>query len=141
MTLRVKKLGQEAIIPKYSHPGDAGLDLFSSQEAIIKPQERKLISTSIAMAIPDGHVGLIWDRSGIASKHGLKTMAGVIDSNYRGEIKILLHNLSNTEFKVDKGMRIAQILIQKVESKEVILVDDLDETNRNSNGFGSTGVK
>lgn len=141
MTLRIKKLGQDAVLPTYSHPGDAGLDLFSSQETIIKPQERKLISTSIAMAIPSGYVGLIWDRSGIASKHGLKTMAGVIDSNYRGEIKILLHNLSNIEFKVEKGMRIAQMLIQPVESKEIILVEDLDETNRNSAGFGSTGIK
>jgi dUTP pyrophosphatase len=141
MTLKIKKLTKEAITPRYAHPGDAGMDLFSNEEAVIRPHERKLISTGLAMAIPEGFVGLIWDRSGIASKHGLKTMAGVVDSNYRGEVKILMHNLSPEEFKVEKGMRIAQMLVQPIAVKGIQEVDDLEETNRGDSGFGSTGIR
>lgn len=139
--IKIKKLTDAAIIPKYANQGDAGMDFFSNEEMIIKPNQRKLVSTGIAMAIPSGYVGLIWDKSGIAAKHGIKTMAGVIDSSYRGEIEILLQNLSTEEFKVEKGMKIAQMLIQPVEQRNIIEVKELDETKRGTGGFGSTGIR
>jgi len=100
-----------------------------------------LIPTGIALAIPSGYVGLIWDKSGIATNHGLKTMAGVIDSGYRGEVKILIHNLSNQPYTVQAGTKIAQMLIQPVVQNEIIEVKDLDDTSRGERGFGSTGME
>ncbi len=141
MALHIKKLSSNATIPKYIHPHDAGMDLYSSETIVVNPGERKLISTGIAMAIPSGYVGLIWDKSGIATNHGLKTMAGVIDAGYRGEIKILIHNLSQQAYTVQVGTKIAQMLIQPVEQKQVIEVQELDETARGEDGFGSTGVR
>lgn len=141
MTLRIKKLHPDAIPPKYALPQDAGMDFFALETTIIPPQERKLISTGIALAIPAGYVGLIWDKSSIAAKHGIKTMAGVIDSGYRGEIKILLHNLSPQPYTMEKGAKIAQMLIQPVEQKKIVEVQELDETARGQGGFGSTGLR
>jgi len=141
MTIRIKKTHSEAILPQYAHPGDAGMDFFSNEEINLKPGERKLIPTGISMAIPMGYVGLLWDKSGIASTFGIKSMAGVIDAGYRGEIRILLHNLSQNEFKIEKGMKIAQMLIQPVEQKQLLEVDDLEDTQRSDGGFGSTGLK
>ena len=139
--IKIKKLSEEAKVPNYANPGDAGMDFYSNEEVILEPNQRKLISTGISMAIPEGYVGLFWDKSGIASKFGIKTMAGVIDSGYRGEIKILLHNLSTEKFEVKKGMKIAQMLIQPVEQKQIIEVDLLDQTERGEGGFGSTGLQ
>src|SRR3989344_991251 len=139
--IKIKKLVGDAVVPKYANPGDAGMDFFANEEVIIKPNQRKLVNTGISMAIPLGYVGLIWDKSGIASKHGIKTMAGVIDSSYRGEIKILLHNLSAEEFKIEKGTKIAQMLIQPVEQKAIVEVESLDDTKRGTGGFGSTGIR
>ena len=138
--IKIKKLSEDAISPTYANPGDAGMDFYSNEEIIIRPDERKLISTGISMAIPEGYVGLIWDKSGSACKHGLNTMAGVIDAGYRGEVKILVHNLSQQEYKVEKGKKIAQMLIQPVEQKQILEVDDLDNTERGEGGFGSTGL-
>ena len=140
MTIKIKKVDSEAKLPNYAHPGDAGMDFFSNEEVFLKPGERRLISTGISMAIPEGYVGLMWDKSGIASKFGIKSMAGVIDAGYRGEVKILLHNLSKYDFQIEKGMKIAQMLIQPVEQKQLIEVDSLEETERNEGGFGSTGT-
>ncbi len=103
MVIKIKKLTEQSISPKFANPGDAGMDLYSNENVNLQPNERKLISTGISMAIPKGYVGLIWDKSGLASKHGLKTMAGVIDSGYRGEIKILIHNLSDETYVVEAG--------------------------------------
>ena len=139
--IQIKKLHPQATLPNYAHPQDAGMDFYSNEETILLPNKRKLISTGISMAIPSGYVGLIWDKSGIASKYGIKTMAGVIDSNYRGEIKILLHNLSSETFKIERNTKIAQMLIQPIVQKEILEVQDLDNTDRNTNGFGSTGTK
>lgn len=140
MTIKIKKLSEDAIPPKYANPRDAGMDFYSNEEITINPNERRLISTGISMAIPEGYVGLIWDKSGLASKHGLKTMAGVIDAGYRGEIKILVHNLSEQEYKVEKGKKIAQMLIQPITQKQLLEVEDLDQTERGEGGFGSTGL-
>jgi dUTP pyrophosphatase len=141
MTIKIKKLHPEATPPRYAHPGDAGMDFYSNETITIQPNERKLIPTGISMAIPEGFVGLFWDKSGLASKHGLKTMAGVIDAGYRGEVKILLHNLSNEPYLIEKGNKIAQMLIQPVEQKQIKEVEDLDDTSRGDGGFGSTGLK
>lgn len=141
MTLKIKKLHPEATIPKYLILGDAAMDLYACEHKIIRPNQRELIPTGIAMAIPQGNVGLIWDRSGMAANYGIKSMGGVIDSNYRGEIKVILHNLTAQPFVVEKGMRIAQMLIQKIEQKEIMEVQELDESVRGEKGFGSTGFK
>ena len=139
--IRIKKLTEHAILPKYAHPDDAGMDLYASETISLQPGERKAIPTGIAMAIPTGYVGLLWDKSGMASKHGIKTMGGVIDSGYRGEIKIIVHNLSSTGFIFEKGTKVAQMLIQPVEQKQILEVEELDQTQRGQAGFGSTGLQ
>ena len=126
-------------VPKYAHNGDAGADLMASEKKVIPARDRSLIGTGIRLEIPEGHVGLIWPRSGLAVKKGIDCGAGVIDSHYRGEIKVLLFNHSDSEFQIDSGDRIAQILIQKVERVQFIPANDLSETVRSEGGFGSTG--
>ena len=126
-------------IPQYAHAGDAGADITSSEKIAIPPRERALVSTGVRLEIPEGCVGLIWPRSGLAVKKGIDCGAGVIDSHYRGEVKVLLFNHSDTEFQIEPGDRIAQILIQKVERVEFLPADQLNETARNDAGFGSTG--
>jgi len=140
MIIKVKKLNDDAKIPVYAHDGDAGMDLFSNEKTEILPRERKLIKTGIAIEIPRGFVSLVWDKSGIATKNGATTMAGVIDSSYRGEYKVLLYNTSKEIFKIEKAQKIAQLLVQPVENVEIIEVKELEETSRGEGGFGSTGV-
>ena len=126
-------------IPVYSHPGDAGADLKSCVDAIIPAKGKQLISTGIRLKIPAGHVGLIWPRSGLAIKHSLDCGAGVIDSEYRGEIKVLLFNHSDQDYAIKHGDRVAQLIVQKFVKVEFIPVDSLEDTARGENGFGSTG--
>ena len=126
-------------IPQYAHAGDAGADITASEKIAIPPRERTLVSTGVRLEIPEGYVGLIWPRSGLAVKKGIDCGAGVIDSHYRGEVKVLLFNHSDNEFQIEPGDRIAQILIQKVERVEFHLVEQLNETARSDAGFGSTG--
>jgi dUTP pyrophosphatase len=140
LLLKIKKLNLNAKIPTYAHPGDAGLDLFALEETTIAVGDRALIKTGIAMEIPDGYVGLIWDKSGLASKNGLKTMAGVVDSGYRGEVMVCLVNLSEQRYVFAAGDKIAQMIIQKKEFFEVEEAAELDQnTSRGEDGFGSTG--
>jgi len=139
--IKVKKLNFEAKIPKYAYKYDAGMDLFSVENVVLSAGEIKVCKTGIAMKIPVGFVGLIWDKSGVAGKFGIKTMGGVIDSGYRGEIGIILKNLSGKDYKVNKGDKIAQMLIQEVKCPTMEEVDELDDTDRGDGGFGSTGVK
>lgn len=139
MKIQVKKLNLEAKLPQFAHQGDGGMDLFSVKDVIVKVGERIICPTGIAVQIPKGYVGLIWDKSGIASKNGIKTMGGVIDSGYRGEIGIVLVNLSKEIYEIKKGDKIAQMLVQKVENPEIMEVENLDETKRGEAGFGSTG--
>ncbi|PIN73897.1 dUTP diphosphatase [Candidatus Woesearchaeota archaeon CG10_big_fil_rev_8_21_14_0_10_45_16] len=138
--LKIKKLHPDAVLPAYANPGDAGMDLYANETVEVKPQQRYLVSTGISMAIPHGYVGLIWDKSGIAAKTGLKTMGGVVDSSYRGEVKIIVHNLSQESYLVEKGKKVAQMLIQPVEQRAIVEVDLLEETQRGDGGFGSTGL-
>ena len=127
-------------VPQYAHDGDAGADLTASEKKIIPARDRLLVATGIRLEIPEGYVGLIWPRSGLAVKNGIHTGAGVIDSHYRGEIKVLLFNHSDSEFQIKQGDRIAQVLIQKVERVQFIPVTELSKTARSEGGFGSTGT-
>jgi dUTP pyrophosphatase len=141
MILKIKSLDKSIELPRFQREGDAALDIRSSEDYILKIGERKAVKTGIAVEIPLGYAGLIWDRSGLAAKHGIKTMGGVIDANYRGEILVVLKNLGEEDFKIEKGMRIAQMLIQKVENMEVQEAEELSDTNRGEAGFNSSGYK
>lgn len=136
----IVKMHEWMTTPHYAHEGDAGLDLRASEEMSILPNETKTVPTGVKMAIPQGYVGLVWDKSGLASKSSIKTMAGVIDSGYRGEIKVVMINLGKTEFNITKDMKIAQILFQPVTRANLTLKDSLDDTARGEGGFGSTGT-
>ncbi|MFQ6109825.1 MAG: dUTP diphosphatase [Candidatus Aminicenantales bacterium] len=138
MELRVRRIQKDARIPSYSHEGDAGLDLFSSVDCVLNVGQIQAIPTGIQVAIPDGFVGLIWDKSGL-SLQGLHRLAGVIDAGYRGEVKVVMANLTDKPFVVKKGMKVAQMLIQPVEKVRVIETEQLEETPRGEKGFGSTG--
>jgi len=137
--IKIKKLHPNAIIPKYAHEGDAGLDLCSIKNYSLGPMEKELIETGISMEIPKGYFGSIRDRSGLAVKYSLHTLAGVIDSGYRGQIGVVIMNLGKKEFKINKGDRIAQMLIQPVIIPEIEEVEDTGKTSRGDGGFGSTG--
>jgi dUTP pyrophosphatase len=138
MELKVRKIQKDAKIPRYGHKGDAGLDIFSVIHHELKSKEVKAIPSGIQMEIPEGYVGLIWDKSGISLK-GVHRLAGVIDSGYRGEVKVVMINLGKETFVIAKGMKIAQVLIQPVEGVNVIDVSELEESSRGEGGFGSTG--
>lgn len=114
------------------------MDVFSALDCILQEGEIKAIPTGIQMSIPKGFVGLIWDKSGL-SLEGVHRLAGVVDSGYRGEVKVVMANLQNRPFMIEKGMKIAQILIQPVEEVEVLETEELEETPRGKKGFGSSG--
>lgn len=139
MKLQVKKLTEAAKIPTFAHGGDAGMDLYAVEATAIPPRGRVQIPTGIALAIPEGFVGLIWDKSGLSHKAGLKTLGGVVDAGYRGEILVGIANLTDEVYSVERGDKIAQILIQKVEHPEIEEVASLGDTPRGGQGFGSTG--
>jgi dUTP pyrophosphatase len=138
MELKVKRLNADAKLPRYGHPGDAGLDLFSAVDMVLNQGQTHAVPTGIQAAIPAGHVGLVWDKSGI-SLSGVHRLAGVVDAGYRGEIKVVMINLSRGDFAISKGMKIAQMLIQPVIEVSVSEADSLDDTERGEGGFGSTG--
>lgn len=119
---------------------DAGLDICASEDVIIEPGTRDVVSTGIRVAIPSGYVGLLWSRSGLSANHGIEVGAGCIDSTYRGEVRVVLYNHSGVTFFVNKGDRIAQLLTVPVMLSPYVKVESLDETTRGEGGFGSTGV-
>lgn len=141
MNLKIKKIHNDAKLPSYAHEGDAGLDIFSIETYKLKPGERKGFSTGICFELEPGFVALVWDKSGLAFKHGLKTLGGVIDSNYRGEIFIALLNTSEKEILIERGDKIAQVLIQPVVSAKIEEIHELTESQRGDKGFGSSGRK
>jgi dUTP pyrophosphatase len=141
VNVKVKKLREDAIVPHYNHEGDAGMDLYAVENIILWPNEPVAVPTGLSIELPKGYVALVWDKSGLSLKEGIKTMAGVMDSNYRGEYKIVLINTTNQYYYIDKGDKIAQLLIQPVMQAEVELVQELSETTRGANGFGSTGMR
>jgi dUTP pyrophosphatase len=139
MILKVKKLNPDAKTPKYAHKGDAGMDLFSCEDTVLQPGERKMVPTGISLGFPEGYVALIWDKSGIAAS-GIKTMGGVIEHTYRGEYKVIMLNTSSEAYEIKKGQKIAQLLIQPVVSADIQEVSELSETSRGEGAFGSTGL-
>lgn len=139
LTIKIKKLIPDAVVPNYAHVGDAGMDVYASEDVHIKKGERMKVPTGIAMEIPEGYVGLVWDKSGLSMNHGLKTLGGVIDAGYRGEIMIGIINLSNEDYTIGKGRKVAQILIQKVETSNIQETEELGDSHRGEKGFGSTG--
>jgi dUTP pyrophosphatase len=139
MILKVKKLHPEAKLPKYAHASDAGLDLYAAEETVLVPGQVSRVKTGIAVEIPDGYAGLCWDRSSLSTNHSLKTVAGVIDAGYRGEIMVGIMNLGSEPYTFQTGDKVAQMLIQKVEHPEVVESSELTDTSRGEGGFGSTG--
>lgn len=141
--MNVKKISETAIIPTKGSVGAAGFDLYADESAFIKPHETRLIPTGIAVAIPEGYFGAIYARSGLASKQGLRpaNCVGVVDEDYRGQVMVALHNDSDTERTVNRGDRIAQLVVQPYLKTDLEVVESLDETERGSGGFGSTGTK
>lgn len=144
-TVKVKKLNEKAIIPTYGSSFAAGADLYAccEGEISINPGETVLIKTGIAMEIPENFVGLVYARSGIATKRGLApaNKVGVIDADYRGEIMVSLHNHSNLVQSISEGERIAQLVITPYLTADFVEAETLDETARGAGGFGSTGTK
>ena len=146
MELKIKKLHPAAILPTYGSAGAAGADLYAlpvGDPITIDPGETVFIHTGLSMAIPEGYVGLNFARSGLASKRGLApaNKVGVIDSDYRGELMVALHNHGSVPQTVEPGDRVAQFLIMPVIQASFLEVDELDETDRGAGGFGSTGRK
>lgn len=141
--IRIKKLREDAKVPTYGSPYAAGADLYAclEEEQVVSPGQTVMIHTGIAMEIPEGYAGLIFARSGLASKRGLApaNKVGVVDSDYRGEFMIALHNHSDVPQTVLPGERIAQMVITPVLTAEFLQVEELEETQRGSGGFGSTG--
>lgn len=141
MKLKIIKLQENAVIPYYSHPGDAGLDLFATSAQMIPPGEAKLIATGIAIELPPNTEAQIRPRSGLALKHSITVLntPGTIDSGYRGEIGVILINHSRVDFQVLEGMKIAQMVVTSFISAEIVEVSQLDNSARGQAGFGSTG--
>lgn len=142
MDLPVKRLNDEARLPQRAHDGDAGLDLCACEAAHLGPGERWSVGTGIAIEVPDGHAGLVLPRSGLAREHGISLVngPGLIDSGYRGEVRVLLLNTDPAEtFRIEVGDRIAQLVIAPVAVAEVVEADALTETARGGGGFGSSG--
>lgn len=141
--VQVKRLDPELPLPTRAHPEDAGADLYSTQDLVLQPGQRALVPTGVAIALPVGTVGLIHPRSGMAAKHGLSIVntPGTVDAGYRGELKVCLLNTDREQpIEITRGMRIAQLVIQRVELADFVEVDQLDETERGDGGYGSTGT-
>jgi dUTP pyrophosphatase len=126
-------------LPEYASPEAAGADLRAREAVVLAPGGRAAVATGVHVEIPAGHVGLVWPRSGLAVRHGIDTLAGVIDSDYRGEVRVVLVNHGDAEFRIEPGDRIGQLLVQKVERAAFARGGSLAATSRGEGGFGSTG--
>jgi len=140
--LKVKKISETAKLPEYAHPGDAGMDVFSNEEKLIRSGESALIKTGIKIELPANTEAQVRPRSGLALKEGITVLntPGTIDEGYRGEVGVILINHSKKDFLITAGMKIAQMVISPVYQAEVIEVDELSDTHRGEGGFGSTGT-
>ncbi len=144
LSVSIKRLDPTVELPSYAYEGDAGLDLRSNADVSIAPHQRVLIPTGLAIAIPDGYAGFVQPRSGMALKKGLSiaNTPGLIDAHYRGELKVIAVNLDpENTIQIERGERIAQLVIQQVPVVRLVEVDELDETDRGCGGFGSSGSK
>lgn len=143
LQVQIVRLDKEIELPSYAYEGDAGLDLRSAESFELKPFERRLVSTGLAIAIPDGYAGFVQPRSGLAYKQGLSIVntPGLVDAHYRGELRVILINLNaHDSIRIERGDRIAQLVIQQVPVVHLIEVDELNATDRGVGGFGSSGV-
>jgi len=129
----------DGALPEYGSAAAAGADLRASEALTIAPGARAAVATALHLEIPPGHVGLIWPRSGLAVRHGIDTLAGVVDSDYRGEVRVVLVNHGEEPFAIRPGDRVAQLLVQQVERPAYVAASRLGETARGASGFGSTG--
>jgi dUTP pyrophosphatase len=139
-TLKVKLLNEHAVAPERGSVGAIGYDLFASDNTIIPMGAYGMVPTGIAVAIPEGHYGRVAPRSGLAAKNGIDVLAGVIDADYRGEVKVILINHGREPLRVERGQRIAQLILERASVFPVKLCAELDDTQRGESGFGSTGV-
>jgi dUTP pyrophosphatase len=142
MEIPIVRLDTGLPVPSYAHPGDAGADLHSALDLTLAPGERRLVPTGIALALPEGYVGLVHPRSGLAARHGLSIVnaPGTIDAGYRGEVQVCLVNLDpTTAITLRRGDRIAQLVVQRVEQARFVEVADLPDSARGAGGYGSTG--
>jgi dUTP pyrophosphatase len=133
------KVEGDGALPEYASAAAAGADLRAAEEVVLPPGGRAAVRTGLAVAIPEGHVGLVWPRSGLAVRHGIDTLAGVIDSDYRGEVRVVLVNHGQEPCRIQPGDRVAQLLVQRVERATFSRADGLETTARGAGGFGSTG--
>jgi len=140
MKIPIKKLDTRATLPHYSIEGDAGMDLHALDRTEVPIGKRVLVPTGIAMAIPKGYTGLVWDKGGVAANRGVTVLGGVFDTGYSGDLTIILFNTSDTVQVFEAGEKIAQILIQTVEQPELIEVDEFEKSERGEGRFGSTGT-
>lgn len=138
ISFKVKKLSPDAKMPTKENPTDAGIDVYANESYTLQPGERYMFGTGISVEFPEGYVALFWDRSGLGSK-GIHRLAGVVDSGYRGEWKVVLLNTTGEPYEVKKGDKIVQCLLQKFEPVEIKEVEALSETARAEAGFGSSG--
>lgn len=139
MYIKIKKLNPEAKLPNYAHPGDVGMDLYSLEDYTIQPGERHFFYNGFALEFESGYAAIIKDKSSLPKEGGLHTMGGVFDAGYRGEYNVLLINLGSEPYHVQKGQKIAQLLIVPVAIAELTEVSELSESSRGVGGFGSTG--
>ncbi len=141
MQLEVKRLAPNAAVPVYAHPGDAGMDLHANEELTLNPGDSGIVRTGIAIALPPGTEAQVRPRSGLALKHGVTVLnaPGTIDEGYRGEVGVILINHGSVPYRIEKGMRIAQMVVQPVLRVDVVETEELSETRRGEGGFGSTG--
>lgn len=142
MTVKFRKSSPDAILPSYAHPGDAGMDVRSVEELVIPPGGRSLVHTGLVMMLPQGYEAQVRPRSGLALKNGVTVLntPGTIDEGYRGEVGVILANFGSEPFKVEKGAKIAQIVVAPCTRAEIVETAEVDETDRGAGGFGSTGV-
>jgi len=141
MNIPLQRLDDGLPLPGHAHPGDGGVDLCARSGIELAAGERAVVPTGIAVAIPGGHAGLVTPRSGLAARHGISVVngPGLIDAGYRGEIKVVLVNLSDEPFLIERGDRIAQLVVLPVAVQDFVVVDELPDTSRGAGGFGSTG--
>jgi len=138
--LFVEKLSPTAKLPTRAYPNDAGLDFYSDEELILAPGEYGFVKTNIRVALPPGYVALFWDKGGLASKHGLHILGGVFDAGYSGDYSVVVINLGPKEYKIELGQKITQLLIQKVETPEVVETTIDEQTDRGDKRCGSSGL-
>ena len=142
MTLKFKRIHPDAVLPAYAHPSDAGMDIRSVADMTVPARGRALVPTGLVVLLPPLYEAQVRPRSGLALKHGVTVLnsPGTIDAGYRGEVGVILVNLGQQPFRIEKGMKIAQVVVSRVEQAEIVDVQETDETDRGSGGFGSTGV-